>query len=185
MKKYIKSAVLVFTVLIFSLTNGCDAFDSFPLNMPFTITFTASGNSSTITDNGSGCLDTNSETYQEYRDKINSLTFVEAAYRTVSVNTGNQNITADISVIVSIPGGATLFNYTIPNVRPADFISTPLVLQLDQVELDAIRSYLELFQQVPSMCFDATYTLSNISGGAAPYTVEGAVDFVLEAETEF
>lgn len=184
MKKYIKPALLIFTVLIFSFNNGCDAFESFPINMPFTIEFEASGTTSPITDNGVGCLETNSETYQEYRDKINSLTFVEAAYRTISLNPGNQNITADINVNVRVPGGATLFNYTIQNVRPADYIPTALVLQLTEPELNAIRSYLELFESTPSMCFEATYTLSNITGGTAPYTVKGAVDFVLEAETE-
>jgi hypothetical protein len=57
------------------------------------------------------------------------------------------------------------------------------VLQLTESELNAIRSYLALFE-TNSMCFEATYTLSNLSGGNPPYQVVGAVDFVLEAETE-
>lgn len=184
MKKYIRSAVLAATVLIFSFTNGCDAFESFPINIPFSIEFEASGSSNNISDTGSGCLDTNSETYIEYKNKIQSLTFVEAAYRTISINGGNQNVTGNINVTVRVPGGATLFSYTINNVRPADYLTSAFVLQLNEQELGAVRNYLQLFESLPAMCFEATYTLSNLTGGTPPYTIKGAVDFVLEAETE-
>lgn len=183
MYKNLKSAVLVCAVLFFSLTNGCDSFESFPINIPFTVTFTASGNTATISGQGAGCMDTNSETYKDYKDKIKTLTFVEAAYRTLSINANNQNIAGDINVTVRIPGGSTLFSYTINNVKPGDYLSTALVLQLTEPELNAIRSYLQLFETT-TMCFEATYTLSNLTGGTAPYQVMGAVDFVLEAETE-
>lgn len=184
MNKYLKPGFLALAVLFFSLSNGCDAFESFPINIPFTITFTATGNNSPITGGPqTGCMDSQSETYQDYKDKIQSLTFVEAAYRTISVSAGNQNMTGNINVTIRIPGGSTLFSYTMNNVKPADYISTPFVLQLNESELTAIRNYLQLFEST-TMCFEATYTLSNITGGTAPYTVVGAVDFVLEAETE-
>jgi hypothetical protein len=186
MNKYFKTAVLVSAALFFSITNGCDAFESFPINIPFTIEFTASGSSSPIIDEGGGCLDTGSGTYQDYKDKINSLTFVEAAYRTLSVKANNQittSLNCDINVTIERPDGTLLFSYDINDVNPSDYISTPLVLQLDETQLNAIRNYLAIFETT-TMCFDATYKLSNITGGTVPYEVKGAVDFVLEAETE-
>jgi hypothetical protein len=186
MNKNFRTAVLVSAALFFSITNGCDAFESFPINIPFTIEFTAEGSSSPIIDAGGGCLDTGSDTYQDYKNKINSLTFVEAAYRTISVKANNQNTTSlncDITVTISIPGGAQLFSYTLSDVNPSSYISTPFVLQLTEDQLTAIRNYLALFETT-NMCFDASYTLSNITGGTPPYEVKGAVDFVLEAETE-
>jgi len=189
MTKYLKSAVLVSAVLFFSLTNGCDAFESFPINIPFTIDVFATGNDNGASGTGAGCLETGSETYQDYKDKIKSLTFVEAAYRTDSVKINGQstnNLTCDINITVRILGGAQLFSYTVTGVNPSIYILKPLVLQLKDFELDAVRIYLESFQD-QNICFDATYSLSNISGGGTPpnvYSVKGFVDFVLEAETE-
>jgi hypothetical protein len=183
MKKYIirisTSLVLLFLMLTW---NGCDKFNSLPLNIPFSLPFQIEGSAATLTDNVSYCLSTDSQTYNEYRDKINSLHFIEAAYRTTSVLPAD--LSGDINVTLQDGDGNVLFSYDIPNATPADYMSpnSPYILQLDQGQIDFINTYLNsLLNQ--GACFTATITVSNISG-QAPYTIDGAVDMVIEADTE-
>ncbi len=83
MRKYLVQAGTSVVLLFLMLTwNGCDDFNSLPLNIPFTIDVSVSGSSATLSDSQSYCLSTDSETYDEYRDKIQSLHFIEAAFRT-------------------------------------------------------------------------------------------------------
>ncbi len=183
MKKYIirisTSLVLLFLMLTW---NGCDKFNSLPLNIPFTIPVHVEGSAATLSDSESYCLSTDSQTYNDYRDKINSLHFVEAAYRTTNVIPAD--LSGNVNVSLQDGDGNVLFSYDIPGAAPADYMSpnSPYILQLDQGQIDFINTYLNsLLSQ--GACFTATITVSNISG-QAPYTIDGAVDMVIEADTE-
>jgi len=183
MKKYLiqfgTSAVLLFLMLTW---NGCDDFNSLPLNIPFTIDVSVSGSGSTLSNSQSYCLSTDSETYDEYRDKIQSLTFIEAAFRTTSVLPSD--LSGNINVTLQDGDGNVLFSYDIPGASPADYLSpnSPYILQLNQSQIDFINTYLNsLLNQ--GACFTATITVNNITG-QAPYTINGAIDMVIEADTE-
>jgi hypothetical protein len=173
------SAILLFLMVAW---NGCDSFNSLPLNIPFTIDVSVQGSAATLSDSQSYCLSTDSETYNEYRDKIQSLHFVEAAYRTTGVVP--TNLTGNITVTLQDDNGNVLFSYDIPGATPADYMTpnSPYILQLNQSQIDFINTYLNnLLSQ--GACFTATVTVSNITG-QPPYTVEGAIDMVIEADTE-
>ncbi len=183
MKKFLiqfsTSAVLLFLALTW---NGCDKFNSLPLNIPFTINVSVSGSAATLTNSESYCLNTDSQTYTEYSDKINSLRFVEAAFRTKDVVP--ENLSGNINVSLQDGDGNTLFSYDVPGAAPADYMSpnTPYILQLDQSQIDFINTYLNsLLNQ--GACFTASITVSNITG-QAPYSIDGAIDMVIEADTE-
>ncbi len=183
MNKYLIRFSTSFVLLFLMLTwNGCDEFNSLPLNIPFSLPVHVEGSASTLSDSTSYCLSTDSQTYNEYRDKINSLHFVEAAYRTTNVMPAD--LSGNINVTLKDGDNNVLFSYDIPGVTPADYMSphSPYILQLDQSQIDFINTYLNsLLNQ--GACFTATITVSNISG-QAPYTIDGAVDMVIEADTE-
>ncbi len=183
MKKYLirfsTSAVLLFLMLAW---NGCDDFNSLPLNIPFTLPVHVEGSASTLTDSTSYCLSTDSPTYNDYRDKINSLHFVEAAYRTTSVSP--ENLSGNINVTLKDGNDNVLFSHDIPGAAPADHMSpkSPYIFQLDQSQIDFINTYLNSLLN-EGACFTATITVINITG-QAPYTIDGAVDMVIEADTQ-
>ncbi len=183
MKKYFiqfgTSAVLLFLMVTW---NGCDKFNSLPLNIPFTFNVSVSGSAATLSDSQSYCLGTDSETYNEYRDKIHSLHFIEAAFRTTNVDP--ETLSGNITVTLQDGDGNILFSYDIPGATPADYMTpnSPYILQLNQSQIDFINTYLNsLLNQ--GACFTATVTVNNITG-QPPYTIEGAIDMVIEADTE-
>jgi hypothetical protein len=183
MKKYlIQFGTYIVLLFLMLAWNGCDKFNSLPLNIPFSLPIHVEGSASTLSDSSSYCLSTDSQTYNDYRDKINSLHFIEAAYRTTSVVPAD--LSGDINVALKDGDGNVLFSYDIPNATPADYMSpnSPYILQLDQSQIDFMNTYLNsLLSQ--GACFTATVTVSNITG-QAPYTIDGAVDMVIEADTD-
>jgi len=184
MKTYsIRICASVFLLLLTLTWNGCDEFNSLPLNIPFSINVHLQGSGSSLSDSSEPyCLNTDSDTYNEYRDKIKSLHFIEAAYRTKSVVPAD--LSGDITVTLRDDSGNELFRYVIPNATPADYMkpNSPYILQLTQDQIDFINQYLDNFLN-SGACFSTTVTVDNITGNP-PYSIEGAVDMVIEADTE-
>jgi hypothetical protein len=181
MKKY-KYLLPIFITLFFLQMSSCDEINSIEVNIPVTKEISASGSNSKITEEPvSFCLDEASDTYTEYKDKIKKLTFAQAAYRTVSVS--DPSLKGDINLTVMDANGTTLFSLTIPNVILAAYMkpNSPFVIQLNQNQIQAIDLYLSNFT---NQCFKAVLTVNNISGGTAPYSMTGAVDILLKADTE-
>jgi hypothetical protein len=171
MNKIIKACVVLFAVALPFISNSCDKFDTLPLNIPVSFKFIATSGNPTF-DSGSYNLDS-SKTYNDYKDDIEKLTFVEAAYRTKSVSSTSISVTLNVQVInalTSIP----IINYTLNGFKPSDYISTPLILTFDQTQIQALNNYL-----VNNKIFRIVVTHSNMASGQ---TVEGAVDAVFEAE---
>jgi hypothetical protein len=179
--KKIKFIVPFFLVLFFLQMNSCDEINSIKLNVPVTKYITATGSSTTITQSDSFCLDETSDTYKSYQDKIKSLTFLEASYRTISVS--DPSLQGDINVTLMDIYGKVLFSITIPGVNVANYMKpkSPYVIKLTQNQVQAINLYLS---NLNNQCFKAVLTVANISGGSAPYSVKGAVDILLTADTE-
>ncbi len=184
MKKYIiRTGTSLFLLFLMLTWNGCDAFNSLPLNIPFTLNVNVTGSDNSLSNSASYCLSTDSDTYTEYRDKINSLHFVEAAYRTKNVFP--QGLSGNITVALQDGNGNNLFSYTIPGAAPADYMApnSPYILQLSQSQIDFINTYLNSLLSTGA-CFTAVITVDNITGGNPPYSVNGAIDMVIEADTD-
>ena len=171
--KTIKYLLPFFISLIFLQINGCDEINSIPLNIPVTITFDNKTGSDVTFDSGVYCLDSESDTYKEYQDKINSITFLQAAYRTTS--NSNPDFQADIIATIKNGSGQILATFQLSNIKPENYIKTPLILQLNQAGIQAINSALTV-----SKCFQVTVQLI----GTTTTTISGAVDIVFEADTK-
>lgn len=172
--KKIKYLFPLLITLIFLQINGCDELNSIPLNIPVTITFENKTGSSLTFDSGNYCLDSESETYKEYQDKINSLTFLQAAYRTTS--NSNSSFRGNIVVTIKNGFGQELASFQLDNINPDDYLTSPLILQLSQAQIQAINNYLKT-----STCLQVVVDITSTGGET---TMSGAVDIVLEADTE-
>jgi len=180
----IKTGASVFLLFLMLFWNGCDDFNSLPLNIPFTLNVTVDGSSNTLSDTSDPfCITTDSQTYSEYQDKIQSLHFVEAAYRTISVTP--VDLKGDITVALYDGDGNVVFSHVIPSATPADYMkpNTPFILQLNQEQIDFINANLDQLLQTGA-CFSASFTVENITG-QTPYHIDGAIDMVIEADTQF
>jgi len=183
MNRIIKALVVVFAIVLSFVSNSCDKFDTFPLNIPFSVTITTQGSNNPSTSSSQYCL-SQSETYQDYVEDIEKLTFVEAAWRTDSV----KNISGgDVEITVRIVGGATLFQETLTNINPSDYKSpnAPFVLSLSATEIQALNDYLNSYLNSPNQCLEAEIK-ATIKSPLPVTTVylRGIVDMVVEAETK-
>jgi hypothetical protein len=172
--KQIKYFFPLLISIIFLQLNGCDELNSIPLNIPVTITFDNQTGSNVTFDSGIYCLDSESDTYKEYRDKIQSLTFLQAAYRTTS--NSNPSVQGDISVTIYNGSKQVLASFKISNIKPQDYIKTPLIIQLNQAQIQKINSSL-----TGSTCLQAVVEITSLNGTT---TISGAVDLVLQADTK-
>ena len=181
MNKIIKAFVVVFVVALSFVSNSCDEFDTLPLNIPFSVTVITQGSTNPSTSSSTYCL-SQSETYQDYVDDIEKLTFIEAAWRTDSV----KNISGgDIELTVRIVGGATIFQETLTNINPADYKSpnAPFVFSLSATEIQALNDYLNAYLNGSNQCLEAVVK-ATVKSGTPPYYLRGIIDMVVEAETK-
>ncbi|NWF50366.1 MAG: hypothetical protein HXY49_07475 [Ignavibacteriaceae bacterium] len=179
MKKHLAIISTIFISITALTFYSCDEFNTLPLNIPFVVDFSASGAS--LQDTGTLCVG-ESETYQDYRDKIKEIKLLKITYRTKSVSP--VDITCNIRIIVKRQdNGATLFNQVISNVKPKNYLppNPPYVFTLSQTELQLFDDYLRL---LGDPCFEVTFQAENVTGGNPPYSIEGASDILFEAITE-
>ena len=174
MNKIIRTFVIVFAVSLSFISTSCDEFDSIPLNIPVSFDFTATGNNP-VYDSGTYCLDDSSSTYSKYADDIETLTYVEAAYRTKSSSSSTLSVTLNVRVI-NTNTQAAIIDFTLPNFKPSDYISAPLVLAFNQTQIQALNTYLA---DKNNRCFRAVITHGGMPAGQ---TVVGAVDIVFKAD---
>lgn len=184
MNKIIKALVVIFAVTMSFINTSCDKFDTFPLNIPFSIEVVTQGNNSSVSDSTTYCL-SQSTTYQDYVKDIEKLTFVEAAWRIDVV----QSISSgDIEITVSINGGGTLFQKTLTNVNPSAYQSPngPFVLILTDTEIQALNTYLNSYLKNPNQCIKAKVkaTVKSPLPVTQKVYLQGTIDMVIEAETK-
>jgi hypothetical protein len=178
MKKLINFLPILLAAISFTFYS-CDEFETLPLNIPISKEITTTGTNTVIVEVENICFDADSPTYLDYKEKIKSLTFLEAAWRTKSVSAGLQG---NITLQIRTGNGTVVFSKTIPGVNPAAYQSPnqPYVFQLTEQEIDLINAYIE---SLNSLCFEATATVQ-VTGGTSPYQLVGIVDMIFEAETE-
>jgi len=181
MKKFIKSSLLVFTLVTAIVMNGCDAFENFVFGLPVSVTIITSG-----TTNPSGfasfCLDT-IDTYQDYADKLNSIEIVEAYFVTLSVSSGDENLQGDGVLRLfagNAPVGTPLFVHTKNDIKPADYL-TPNFYKIDLAPEDiaALNAALK-----NNTCFYGDYQIIVDPGSATPpYTVVVKIDILYNIDS--
>jgi len=185
MKKYILHIFLFLAAAAASFTLlSCDKFNTFPLNIPMTVEIVSQGSNPSLEQSETFCLN-NDQDFQKYRDKMKKVTFIEAAWRTKLVSA---NLQGTIELTLKDENGNTLFSKTLPNANPAVYMAPnqPYVIALSANEIALINQYLDdVFSQGnQSFCFEATATIT-VTSGSTPYLVDGYIDAVFEAETEF
>src|SRR3990172_11905338 len=153
MNKIIKSSILLFTMLIAVVMSGCDAFENFLFDLPISFEVEASG-----TNDASGsksyCLTDNS-TYQDYADKINSITYADAYFVTREVNP--ETISGTLTFQLLDGNNNTIITYVDNNITPANHDSTNAYhLSLDQSEIDDINASLA----GGNRCFTGVYSVA-------------------------
>jgi hypothetical protein len=185
MKKYLNILLFLIIAISFTIINiGCDEFNNFPVNIPISKQIDATGSNNNIFGTGDYCIDQESKTFQDFREKTKSLTFIQAAYRTKSVTANGiaaPNLNGDIVITVRKENTDLLFTVTIPNTNPSDYINKAFVLSLNQNQIQLMNTY---FGSLQNTCFNATIEVKNITGGTPTYEVKGIIDMVFEADTE-
>lgn len=172
--KKIKYLLPLFISVLFFQLNGCDELNSIPLNIPYTYSFTDKTGSDITFDSGLQCLSSQSETYKEYQDKIQSLTYLEASYRTT--DNSNPSVQGNLTAIIYNGSGQELASFSKNNIKPEDYKLKPLTISFTQAEIQAINAVLS-----KSTCLQAVVKISSMNGTT---TISGAVDIVFQADTE-
>lgn len=175
--------IVVFSVLalvgILSLS-GCilDALKTITQNIPITADINISGNETSLTRTETFDLN-ESSAYQQYQDKINSLTFVTAQYRTKSVTPSDMR--GNISITVKQSNGVILFSKIIPQFRPADYANTPYELTLTQSEIQLVNAYLSI---LTNRVFTATIKFDDLTGSTNSYNLNATLDIVFKMDAD-
>lgn len=180
MKKILLSLSLFALVFL----TGCelaDSLTSYPVNVPISVQFSASGTNNTVYEVAGFCVD-DAEEYQEYADDIQEVSLVDMAFRTISYSP--TSLAGDVTVILQDANGTVLFTQTIENAVAADYVETPYTLSLTDADLETVNTYLE--EQLASgsnLCLTAILSI-DITDGGTTNSIAGAVDIVFEAVAE-
>ncbi len=169
----IKYIIPFFIGFLFFQLNGCDELNSIPLNISYSYPFSDKTGSEITFDSDVRCLSSESDTYQEYQDKIQSLTFVEAAYRTTY--NSNPSVKGNLTATIYDGSANVLANFQINDVKPEDYKAHPLVIQINQTGIEAINNALK-----NSTCLRVVVGITSLNGTT---TISGAVDVVFRADT--
>jgi hypothetical protein len=168
MRKILKSSVLTFAIFSAVLLNGCDIFENFLFNLPVSVTIISSG-----TTNPSGSqtfkLDT-VQTYQDYKDKLNSIVYVEAYIKTQSITDTSIRGNGSFRLYAGTnSGGQLLAEHVANNIRPADYMSPnpAYKVELTPAQITAINQ--ALADDVTE--FYGEYSVAITSGGLNPPNV--------------
>jgi hypothetical protein len=158
MKKFIKSSLLLFTMLVAFAMSGCDSLQNFLFDLPIKFTIDANGASGSYYGSESYCL-TNDQQYQDYQDKINSITYADAYFVTKEAPAG---LSGSLTFQLLDENNNIIISYSDPNIVPAVHDSTNAYhLSLNQSQIDDINTSLANGNR----CFTGVYSLT-VNGNA-------------------
>jgi len=176
MKNKTKFLLLPLIVIISLSFNGCilDAFDTLTSGVPLSVDINVSGTNTSIESSTTFNLDEN-DTYKDNKSKIESIKFVKVAYRTKSVTPAA--LTGNITLTVKQTNGTILFSKVLPNLKPADYVTTPLELGLTQAEIQLLDAFLA---STSNRVFTATLKAENMPD--TDKNLQAVIDIVFEME---
>ena len=174
MKKYILSTIFTFFIISTVTFNGCilDAFKTLTQNIPLSKEFNVNSSATNYSQTAIVNLDSSS-VYQRYSDSIEDIKFIRAQYRTKSIN--QSGLAGTISLTISDLSDNVLLQVSLGKIKPADYLNTPLELNLTQAQIDVFNSFLS---SLSNKQFKVTLNITGIS--PTPYQFTGVVDMVFE-----
>lgn len=165
-------------IVFFSSCKIVENFDTLPVNFGLNVVLNMSGTTTNVSESGSIDLGTSS-TYQEYRDKIESLKLLEAAFRTVSVSP--TDLSGNVTMIFEF--GDNIVIKGLGDIKPSDYTVTPLIIQFTADELTKINNYLNATKSPANPVFKATILATGMADGQKSMVI--SVDVVFEGITKF
>jgi len=186
MNKIMNKFVLAILAASFLFSSGCDELNNLPLNIESNpIYFSSTGNNNFSFDENSFCL-SESDEWSENADDIESVQFVSAAFWVDAGTT--PGLTGDIQVIVRAadvfgnPVGLPIIDWAMTGLDATDYpdSTSAFPITLSPTEIDDMNAYLATYKNGDDICFYASLTSSNLTGGP-PYTLNAYVKFVIEA----
>ena len=182
MKKIIKTSLLIFPLIAFTIMSGCDAFENFVFGLPISVKISTTGNDNTPSGFQTFCLEQD-PTYRNYSDKLNSIVFVEAHVVVESISADDINAVGNGTLRLfegTGPTGTPLFVNTVNNIRPSDYTKpNSYLLELSAAQIAALNSSLK-----NNSCFYADYVFTVTSGGSAPYVIEFRIDALYNVDAK-
>ena len=180
MKKMLASFIAVVILTTAFLFSGCDTvenLESIPLNIPITLPFKASG-LVTVSDQSTYCLE-QSPTYNDFKDKIDSISFVEMVARVDSLS--SNSLSGDLQVKLETASGLVLYETVILSAPLANYKTTPYRFVMQAADINAIDNFLKAIGQ---RCLKGTVSVTNITGGTPPHYIGVSVDILLRAKAK-
>jgi hypothetical protein len=177
----LKKLLSIFSVLAVVSLSGCDSITSlntFPLNLPINVELSLAGNVTSVNKSGGICLDT-SQTYIKYKDKIQSITFLAASFRTISATPST--MTGNVTLTLANGSGSTLFTKALGVIKPSDYLVNSYNLSFTENEIDAVNAYIAI---TGNRCFTATVSATGLPGGSNQELIV-SLDMVFESTTKF
>lgn len=171
------SLAALFSVMFFA---GCDALDDFSVNVPFTVSFSDSTNSTETSDSETYDLAGNSM-YQEYKEKIEDFEFLEARYFVTGTEPDTLRGTMNFTVRQNSAGGMILFNEEFADIEVYDGKSDVFVLTPEQIK--AFNDYLKLmYMSSGSTVFYGEAVVSGLEDNGFQKKVEVDLHLILKAK---
>ena len=182
MKTFIKIIKIGFASIFMFTMSSCNIFENFLFNVPLTYTFESTG-ALTLSDEDGVCLEEDG-TYENVKDKINQITFVEGYIVVLSINP--QNIEGDVTFTLyggTSPSGTFLAQYSLNDVSPADYSpNSPLKIDLDDAQIQAVNDYLANPSNV--RCFFGTFEVTDIVNGGITNSITVRVDVLFSVDAD-
>jgi hypothetical protein len=180
MKKFNKIFLTGLLIVTSLAINGCNPFDDVYMTLSMETEFDTKAPVSNISIISDFCL-TDFEDYNDNSEKIKEIKYISAAYFTLESSNGLQG---DFKLrMYRTDTNALLFDYTVQSFYADSSLDKPLLINLNQEEINNINSYLT--NPKVDKCFRAILDVNNaIDNDGAPFQLHGKVEFLTELQIE-
>lgn len=178
--KTVKIIVSVFALFSVMILAGCDALDDFSVNVPFTVSFSDSTNSTETFDSEVYDLADNSM-YQEYMEKIEDFEFLEARYFVTGTVPDTLTGTMKFTVKQNNADGLTLFYQEYAGVKVYKEKSGIFELTADQIK--TFNDYLKaMYMSSGSTVFYGEASVSGLEDNGDEKKIDVDLHLILKAK---
>ena len=180
MKKFNKFILASLLVLSALALNGCDPFDDLYLTLAMDTEFNTEAPVSEVILTEDFCL-SKFDDYNDNSDNIEEIKYISAAYLTLDPSNGLQG---EFRLkLYRTDTNALLFDYTVPSFVADSSINKPLLINLNQEQINNINTY--LINPKVDKCFRAVLEVNNATDNdGAPFQLHGKVEFLTELQVK-